>query len=285
LLGGPSALLVDPLGFDAGDSNLYRYVNNAPTGELDPMGLQNIPMNPNDNSKAGHVFISVWEERKAGVFKGGDPKAVPISIQLTAAGAKPFVTRTNPETDHPSVKQEEINENPWLGFGGPGVKVGQQVRGNFLTLEWIITFSGNPRNCKWGRNMVKNFKFVSRTGEAIISHYEGERSNVVTDDSTSFHDYIVGNKVYMYDSPGAIISSWPRVFEVWAKSADGSKRISQWCFVDSDAGEAYKIPSPTFHIKEPLPTSFGGSLWFMFRAANSAGLPRPGMGHPVQIIR
>ncbi|MBI2805644.1 MAG: hypothetical protein HYX68_11760 [Planctomycetes bacterium] len=30
----------DPLGFDAGDSNLYRYVNNAPTLATDPSGLQ-----------------------------------------------------------------------------------------------------------------------------------------------------------------------------------------------------------------------------------------------------
>jgi len=28
----------DPLGFDAGDSNLYRYVNNEPTGATDPSG-------------------------------------------------------------------------------------------------------------------------------------------------------------------------------------------------------------------------------------------------------
>jgi RHS repeat-associated protein len=30
----------DPLGFDAGDSNLYRYVNNTPTTNTDPTGLQ-----------------------------------------------------------------------------------------------------------------------------------------------------------------------------------------------------------------------------------------------------
>ena len=29
----------DPLGFDAGDSNLYRYVHNSPTAEADPSGL------------------------------------------------------------------------------------------------------------------------------------------------------------------------------------------------------------------------------------------------------
>src|ERR1019366_5630337 len=29
----------DPLGFNAGDSNLYRYVNNAPTIGTDPSGM------------------------------------------------------------------------------------------------------------------------------------------------------------------------------------------------------------------------------------------------------
>src|SRR5207245_11481218 len=29
----------DPLGFDAGDSNLYRYVANRPTSDKDPSGL------------------------------------------------------------------------------------------------------------------------------------------------------------------------------------------------------------------------------------------------------
>ena len=32
----------DPLGFDAGDSNLYRYVNNAPTDATDPSGLEGL---------------------------------------------------------------------------------------------------------------------------------------------------------------------------------------------------------------------------------------------------
>ena len=35
---GAAALLVDPMGFDAGDSNLYRYVNNPPTNATDPSG-------------------------------------------------------------------------------------------------------------------------------------------------------------------------------------------------------------------------------------------------------
>ena len=39
---GAAALLDDPLGFDAGDSNLYRYVNNAPTNGTDPSGLADV---------------------------------------------------------------------------------------------------------------------------------------------------------------------------------------------------------------------------------------------------
>jgi uncharacterized protein RhaS with RHS repeats len=30
----------DPTGFGAGDSNLYRYVNNSPTCRIDPSGLE-----------------------------------------------------------------------------------------------------------------------------------------------------------------------------------------------------------------------------------------------------
>ena len=33
----------DPIGFDAGDSNLYRYVNNQPTDRTDPSGLDDDP--------------------------------------------------------------------------------------------------------------------------------------------------------------------------------------------------------------------------------------------------
>ena len=36
----------DPLGFDAGDSNLYRYVNNQPTDKTDPSGMAGNPQLP-----------------------------------------------------------------------------------------------------------------------------------------------------------------------------------------------------------------------------------------------
>src|SRR5262249_5707644 len=42
----------DPLGFDAGDSNRYRYVKNRPTNGTDPSGLQQGPVNVNSTKYA-----------------------------------------------------------------------------------------------------------------------------------------------------------------------------------------------------------------------------------------
>jgi uncharacterized protein RhaS with RHS repeats len=51
----------DPLGFKAGDENLYRYVGNGPTNDVDPMGLA--PGDVEDfiegfveGSGLGHIF-------------------------------------------------------------------------------------------------------------------------------------------------------------------------------------------------------------------------------------
>jgi RHS repeat-associated protein len=43
---------VDPLGFGAGDSNLYRYVGNSPTNATDPSGLADKPGKPSLPPKA-----------------------------------------------------------------------------------------------------------------------------------------------------------------------------------------------------------------------------------------
>jgi RHS repeat-associated protein len=57
----------DHIGLSAGDNNLYGYVVNDPIIHTDPLGLQVTPK-PNDNHGQGHVFISVAEEKAAGVF-------------------------------------------------------------------------------------------------------------------------------------------------------------------------------------------------------------------------
>jgi RHS repeat-associated protein len=57
----------DPLGFDAGDSNLYRYVNNAPTYNTDPSGLQQMV-------RSGNPYTAGW------AYPGIDPlTGLPLS--------------------------------------------------------------------------------------------------------------------------------------------------------------------------------------------------------------
>jgi len=56
----------DPIGFDGGDANLYRYVGNSPTLFLDPFGLEKI-LGIHSNAKtdgkftSGHAWLSVYD--------------------------------------------------------------------------------------------------------------------------------------------------------------------------------------------------------------------------------
>ena len=51
----------DPMGFGAGDSNLYRYVRNNPTGGTDPSGLQQ-PGSPGSNPSKQPIY-GTWDCR------------------------------------------------------------------------------------------------------------------------------------------------------------------------------------------------------------------------------
>jgi hypothetical protein len=70
----------DPLGFGAGDSDLYRYVGNDPTGAIDPDGLDNIfEQEHQDWSQYQRLYengeISWWEWVSTGLFR---PSDVPV---------------------------------------------------------------------------------------------------------------------------------------------------------------------------------------------------------------
>ncbi len=76
----------DPMGFDAGDSNLYRYVNNAPTMATDPSGMDDPPAAPNQPSR----WIEVRGEDGTVIFRWRvepaspviTPQPAPKSLQL-----------------------------------------------------------------------------------------------------------------------------------------------------------------------------------------------------------
>jgi RHS repeat-associated protein len=67
----------DPLGFDAGDSNLYRYVRNAPTAGGDPSGM----------AEPVHGSAEYWDRIK------GDPARRPLyqSSPTTNSGSAPGI--------------------------------------------------------------------------------------------------------------------------------------------------------------------------------------------------
>jgi RHS repeat-associated protein len=80
----------DPLGFDAGDSNLYRYVNNQPTRGTDPSGLDVyivggdlFGIQSTGNVTSGRHYTIMWYDPATGqyvLFSGGGPSG-------TGAGA------------------------------------------------------------------------------------------------------------------------------------------------------------------------------------------------------
>lgn len=74
----------DPMGFFAGDSNLYRYVNNIPTNYIDPSGLDEVFPEFADN---GNTVI------KTGVTK--KTSQLPIDNKLLGLKGSIVVSKTN----------------------------------------------------------------------------------------------------------------------------------------------------------------------------------------------
>ena len=70
----------DPMGFDAGDSNLYRYVNNCPMETTDPSGMipptDDYPRSPYDYALADRFWN--WA---LGSKKGAMPAPAPVPMQ------------------------------------------------------------------------------------------------------------------------------------------------------------------------------------------------------------
>ena len=62
----------DPLGFDAGDSNLYRYVNNAPTDATDPSGMDYLTTSGNEARWTNRPWTGGGYYSTLGVKSGSD---------------------------------------------------------------------------------------------------------------------------------------------------------------------------------------------------------------------
>ena len=157
-----SALLVDPLGFDAGDSNLYRYVHNQPTIDTDPSGLasDNVGLDFN-NVQAGQgkrefdtflfggstvqqfaksnedksiLFLQVFTENiKAVLVKKGEEKAFEdaglfpqIALRSEGAAAAPMTWMTSPPGRSPywNIDVHEKSKTPFYHDPSQGKTTG-----------------------------------------------------------------------------------------------------------------------------------------------------------------
>lgn len=216
------------------DENLYRYCENEPLTRTDPTGLASVPAPAQD----------VQAQLDAGMIAFGRGNANPDSIEMTTKGTKPFITVNTLKPAQQGGPRTEPNDNPWFSRGGANMKIGDSWMVSTIALEWVIAFDSKPSPGQWGRNVWTN-AFVNRNYFRTNRDGSVQLFGVNADDTDLPNDYIVGKKVYMYDMPGRPIGGTPEyVFEVWAKSCNGKKRISKWYFVKPSAGEFYEINAP-----------------------------------------
>jgi RHS repeat-associated protein len=153
----------DPLGFDAGDSNLYRYVSNAPNLFSDPAGTDEF-----------QDRIAAQKDGRAGYNKGGfsyDKRDFNVIKDIRAIsdgfGSGGIIVRK----DNP-LKNPEVN-----GFKPTNPKgattIGQHVLGEGLHDSPYISGSSNPRgspNHTGTRYYIDVRRFEQAGGRVIRSN-------------------------------------------------------------------------------------------------------------------
>jgi uncharacterized protein RhaS with RHS repeats len=124
----------DPIGFDAGDPNLYRYVGNEPTNETDRSGLEASATDPAAlfNPSSGCSVLPTTEDKIATVTK---------------------VYLVDNKKDIPKfakdVKFDPIQEEGQLGDVGPWNDPNK--KGNFHHTLWIVFEGDNLEDLEFSR--------------------------------------------------------------------------------------------------------------------------------------
>jgi hypothetical protein len=125
---------LDPIGFAAGDPNLYRYVGNSPTNRVDPSGLADLGVvkakPPSDQSDSGGVKggPAPPTQSKGGTGKPGEeqPKPGPIkpgdAVELKCEDLSPTYEVYKPLKPEDVKKWDDFTEEPGLPFAFMAVK-------------------------------------------------------------------------------------------------------------------------------------------------------------------
>ncbi len=151
----------DPIGFAAGDANLYRYVSNSPTNYTDPDGLQQEKVHKDFN-----------QPRKG-------PESLPLSgKKFNFPGIKPL---TAPKFLY-EFYSSGASENPGVGgFGRPNPK-----KSDVLVLggKFLLDIQGQPELQAYFQKVSKRLK----TDAGIIQKMSGGCGGTFTDGSNSRAD-------------------------------------------------------------------------------------------------
>jgi hypothetical protein len=120
----------DPLGFEAGDANLYRYVGNNPTNATDPTGLEEVQLFPNKmgqkNPKKLKEEQEAWDKDKDTLSKSlivvKKESDIPNNIKA-GQDAKYVVTKDGTLV---VIKDNRIPHS--FGSASAGGKVGEDIQ-------------------------------------------------------------------------------------------------------------------------------------------------------------
>jgi RHS repeat-associated protein len=97
----------DPIGFSAGDANLYRYVGNSPTNRIDPSGLQMEPITEETARRARLNLLTIpwfWAPGRADLFIGHYYEGNGKTVDLTDFGVLNSV-KNNMEVQSLTIKE------------------------------------------------------------------------------------------------------------------------------------------------------------------------------------
>ncbi len=175
----------DPLGFDAGDSNLYRYVNNRPTGVTDPSGL--FGDSPNfgllqvkdviaDGIKEAKGNVQDYEKAiqwEIGDFKDSTDQIVHSSFWNPAEKGKTFVKRIQKsDVEFGQYFYMFGNQLKWPGYTGTVVQKTQ------VKYDW---YEGKNKVDTTYSTVVESFSIKNGVCEVVDRHSHVENIPISVD--------------------------------------------------------------------------------------------------------
>lgn len=85
----------DPIGFDAGDTNVYRYVSNTPIALLDPSRMDDIRIEKDRKGAGGGFFFEMRGGTLSGNLKNSEFKVGSTNIKIQAYSGDSISIKTS----------------------------------------------------------------------------------------------------------------------------------------------------------------------------------------------